>query len=73
MSHLPPSCFANTAQVKIPAGHEFYITTDEKYATASTAEYMYLDYVSLASVGWSFTNYSEKHCQRYLPRQAHLR
>ena len=36
-----------TPQVPIPAGHEFWVTTDKQYAEACTAEYMYLDYVRL--------------------------
>lgn len=37
---------ANDQDVKIPAGHEFYVTTDEAYAEKGTAEMIYMDYVS---------------------------
>lgn len=33
-------------QVPIQAGHEFYVTTDAKYAEAGDAEQIYMDYVS---------------------------
>jgi pyruvate kinase len=33
-------------QVPINAGHEFYVTTDDQYASAGTAEQIYMDYVS---------------------------
>ena len=32
--------------VKISAGHEFYVTTDKQYAEAGTKEQIFMDYVS---------------------------
>ena len=40
----------------IPAGHEFWVTTDKQYAEACTAEYMYLDYVRFPKANWSHTD-----------------
>ena len=38
----------NGEDVKITAGHEFYVTMDEKYAQACSAEHLYIDYKNLA-------------------------
>ncbi|RSH86977.1 Pyruvate kinase [Saitozyma podzolica] len=36
--------------IPIPAGHEFYVTTDKAYATACDAENLYLDYENIVKV-----------------------
>ncbi|EIW70081.1 hypothetical protein TREMEDRAFT_38747 [Tremella mesenterica DSM 1558] len=36
--------------VPIPAGHEFWVTTDKQYAEACTAEYLFMDYANLVKV-----------------------
>lgn len=38
----------NEADVKITAGHEFYVTMDDKYAEACSDQYLYIDYKNLA-------------------------
>lgn len=38
----------NGEDVKIQAGHEFYVTMDDKYAEACTAQHLYIDYKNLA-------------------------
>lgn len=40
----------NDTDVKIAAGHEFYVTTDPKYAEACDDEYMYVDYANITKV-----------------------
>ncbi|KAI5452164.1 Pyruvate kinase [Naganishia albida] len=40
----------NDTDVKISAGHEFYVTTDPKYAEACDDEYMYVDYANITKV-----------------------
>lgn len=35
------------SQVKISIGHEFYVTTDEKYAEQGSDKYLYIDYKNL--------------------------
>jgi pyruvate kinase len=47
----------NDTDVKIEAGHEFWVTTNPEYAEKGSAEYMYVDYVSTPSsfpdlMGW---------------------
>jgi len=36
-----------TFQVKISIGHEFYVTTDDKYAEQGSSDYLYIDYKNL--------------------------
>ncbi|PWN27275.1 pyruvate kinase [Jaminaea rosea] len=38
----------NGEDVKVSMGHEFYVTTDDKYAEACSPEYLYIDYKNLA-------------------------
>ncbi|KAK4689268.1 pyruvate kinase, partial [Tremellales sp. Uapishka_1] len=38
------------ADIKIPAGHEFYITTDKAFAEKGTAEQIYMDYANITKV-----------------------
>ncbi|CAO1613934.1 unnamed protein product [Sympodiomycopsis kandeliae] len=38
----------NGEDVKITAGHEFYVTMDEQYARASSAQHLFIDYKNLA-------------------------
>lgn len=37
-------------KVPIPAGHEFWVTTDRAYAESGTKEYLYMDYVSFLPI-----------------------
>ncbi|SPO19800.1 probable pyruvate kinase [Ustilago trichophora] len=39
----------NGEDVKIPMGHEFYVTTDDAYAEKCSLEYLYIDYKNLAN------------------------
>ena len=45
---------ANDTDIKIDAGHEFWVTTDPAYAESGSAEYMYVDYVSTSILLFSF-------------------
>lgn len=42
-------CVADV-QIPIPAGHEFYVTTDDQYAQACDDKFLYMDYVSFPTL-----------------------
>ena len=42
----------NDTDVKIPAGHEFYISTNPADAESGSAEQIYMDYVRLPHSRW---------------------
>ena len=41
---------ANDTDIKINAGHEFWVTTDPAYAESGSAEYMFVDYANIVKV-----------------------
>ena len=61
------------ADVPIPAGHEFYITTNKDFAESGTAEQIYMDYVRAATLAICPILTPDQHRQGHRRWQAHLR